>query len=90
LSLARALFSSHIAAPLAMPGACVLSQARVVFASRAWTRSWRDVRRVDVLGGGGGGGGARRYEVALFFEIARFLSGARGEGNGALEDIVDS
>jgi ribonuclease HI len=42
------------------------------------------------LGGGGGGGGARRYEVALFFEIARFLSGARGEGNGALEDIVDS
>jgi hypothetical protein len=26
----------------------------------------------------------------LFFEIARFLSGARGEGNGALEDIVDS
>ena len=43
-----------------MPGACVLSRARVVFASRAWTRSWRDVRRVDVLGGGGGGGGARR------------------------------
>jgi hypothetical protein len=41
-------------------------------------------------GGGGGGGGARRYEVALFFELARFLSGARGEGNGALEDVVDS
>ena len=38
----------------------MLSRARVVFASRAWTRSWRDVRRVDVLGGGGGGGGARR------------------------------